>query len=199
MTTEPTSDWGRGSWMQTFTGRQFFPLDPAADEVDPSDIAHALSLICRYGGHTLRFYSVAEHCVLMSHAVADEHALWALLHDATEAYVGDMVRPLKHHLPQYQAIEARVWDVIALRFGLRGFNQVTPAMPVEVKEADNRILLDERAALLAPPPHAWQQDGLEPLGVRVQGWPPEVAELRYRARLQELTGMDSWEWLGMER
>ena len=66
MTTEPS--WARGSWMQTFTGRQFFPLDPHPNDVDPVDIAHALSLICRYGGHTRRFYSVAEHCVLLSYA-----------------------------------------------------------------------------------------------------------------------------------
>jgi hypothetical protein len=85
----------RGDWMQTFTGRAFYPLDPRPEDIDPVDIAHALSLICRYGGHSSRFYSVAEHCVLMSHAVAPEHALWALLHDATEAYLGDMIRPLK--------------------------------------------------------------------------------------------------------
>ncbi len=183
---EPTSDWGRGSWMQTFTGRQFFPLDPRAEEIDPVDIAHALSLICRYGGHTRRFYSVAEHCWLMSYAVAPEHALWALLHDATEAYVGDMVRPLKHHLPEYQAAEARVWAAIALRFGLRELDALPPAMPAEVKEADNRILLDERAALLTAPPAAWQQDDLEPLGVDVRGVSPEIAEWRYKTRLTEL-------------
>lgn len=56
----------RGDWMQTYTGRRFYPLDPRPDEIDPEDIAHALSLLCRYGGHVDRFYSVAEHCVLMS-------------------------------------------------------------------------------------------------------------------------------------
>src|SRR5690349_636686 len=113
--------WLRGSWMQTFTGRQFYPLDPRLDEIDPLDIAHALSMICRYGGHTKHFYSVAEHCLLMSHAVAPEYALWALLHDATEAYVGDMVRPLKHHMPDYRQIEDNLMEVIAERFGLSGW------------------------------------------------------------------------------
>lgn len=73
--------WSRGDWMQTYTGRRFYPLDPRSDEIDPADIAHALSLLCRYGGHVDRFYSVAEHCVLMSewvslgwHASRNTHA-----------------------------------------------------------------------------------------------------------------------------
>lgn len=181
----PSSDWGRGSWMQTFTGRQFFPLSPRPDEVDPVDIAHALSMICRYGGHTTRFYSVAEHCVLMSYAVPAEDALAALLHDATEAYVGDMVRPLKHHMPAYRDIEDGVMFAIAVRFGLPH-----GAMPAAVKEADNRILLDERAALLTVPPADWQQEDLEPLGVEVSGWGPAYAEYQYAERLAELTGGD---------
>lgn len=185
--TEPSSAWGRGSWMQTFTGRQFFPMDPRAEEVDPVDIAHALSMICRYGGHTRRFYSVAEHCVLMSHAVAPEHALWALLHDATEAYVGDMVRPLKHHMPAYRDVEDRLMVVILERFGLELVDG-DELIPAAVKEADNRILLDERAAVLSPPPADWQIEDLEPLGVHVAGWSPVEAELMYGERLHELLG-----------
>lgn len=170
----------RGDWMQTFTGRQFWPMDPRPDEVDPSDIAHALSMLCRYNGHVDRFYSVAEHCVLMSEAVAPEHALWALLHDATEAYVGDMVRPLKRHMPDYVAAEDRVMAVIGERFGLTG------SMPAEVKDADNRILLTERAALLSTPPAPWGLEHLEPLPVHVVGWDPFYAEARYLDRLYEL-------------
>jgi hypothetical protein len=179
------SEWLRGSWMQTYTGRQFFPLDPRPEDIDPLDIAHALSLICRYGGHTKRFYSVAEHCVLMADAVEPEFALWALLHDATEAYVGDMVRPLKHHMPEYRAVEDRLMAVIAERFGLSG------TMPAAVKEADNRILLDERAVLLSEPPEVWQQDGLEPLGVRVRAFSPEIAEKEYLLSLRILTSRRS--------
>lgn len=173
--------WLRGSWMQTFTGRQFYPLDPRPEEIDSRDVAHALSLICRYGGHTSRFYSVAEHCLLMSDAVPESVALWALLHDATEAYVGDMVRPLKHHMPDYRQIEENLMEVIAERFGLDGW-----AIPAAVKEADNRILLDERAALLSEPPEAWQQDGMEPLGVVVFGMDPRDIERAYLGRLRDL-------------
>lgn len=183
MTTEP---WERGSWMQTFTGKQFYPLAPRAEDIDPTDIAHALSLICRYGGHTTRFYSVAEHCVILSHVVAPEHALEALLHDATEAYVGDMVRPLKHHMPDYREVEQRVWSAITLRFNLREENARPRDLAAEVVDADNRILLDERAAVLAPTDHTWQQDDLLPLGVTIRAWDPPSAEWIYRDRLEEL-------------
>jgi len=173
--------WTRGDWMQTFTGRQFYPMDPHPNDVDPLDIAHALSLLCRYNGHVTRFYSVAEHCILMSRAVAPDHALWALLHDATEAYVGDMIRPLKRSMPDYRAAEDQVMRAIAARFG------IADAMPAEVHEADSRILLTERDALMRPSGHAWGIDGLEPLPVEIIGWPPRVAEREYLARLAELT------------
>lgn len=186
MTTDQQA-WSDGAWMQTYTGRAFRPTNPTPDDVDPLDIAHALSLICRYGGHTKWFYSVAEHCVLMSHAVPEEDALAALLHDATEAYVGDMVRPLKQQLPAYQLAEARVWSAVARRFDLGAMLELGP-LPRSVKEADNRILLDERAALLTAPPHPWAVDELAPLGVQIEAWEPWEAEQRYLARLHDLAG-----------
>jgi hypothetical protein len=177
------SEFVRGDWMQTYTGRAFFPMDPDPDDIDPDDIAHALSLLCRYNGHVDRFYSVAEHCVLVSRAVPAEDALWGLLHDATEAYVGDMIRPLKRSMPEYRAAEDRVMAAIATRFGLTG------EMPASVKNADNRILLTERAALMsAAPPRAWMQDGLEPLPVTVHGWYPTGAEAQFAFRLYDLLG-----------
>lgn len=172
----------RGSWIQTFTGRAFWPLDPRADEIDPADISHALAHLCRYNGHVRRHLSVAEHCVLMSHAVSPGNALWALLHDATEAYMGDMIRPLKRHMPSFAAAEDRLMAVICVRFGL------DPVMPAEVHEADSRILVDERNALMAPPPLPWPGDErVERLGVEIHGWSPSEAEARYLARLRELT------------
>ncbi|MBV9870479.1 MAG: hypothetical protein JO214_07635 [Frankiaceae bacterium] len=170
----------RGDWMQTYTGRRFYPMSPRSDEIDPADIAHALSLICRYAGHVERFYSVAEHCVLMSQAVAPENALAALLHDATEAYVVDVPRPLKRYLADYRAIEQATWTAIAIRFG------VELTLPSEVDEADNRILVNERRELL-PRAEAWPAiDDLEPLPVAVVAWAPAIAERRYLERLTEL-------------
>lgn len=187
MTAEQHAPVSTDGWMQTYTGRAFFPMAPRVADVDPLDIAHALAHICRYGGHTHAFYSVAEHCVLMSHWVEREAgaaaALWALLHDATEAYVGDVVRPLKRQMPDYTAAEAHLMDVICARFGL------DPTTPAIVKEADNRILQNERAALLRPPPRPWESvEQLEPLpDVVVEAWRPEVAELKYLSRLASLT------------
>lgn len=200
MENETEVSWRRGNWMQTFTGKQFYPLDAIVDDIDSTDIAHALSHICRYGGHVDRFYSVAEHCFLMSQAVRPENRLWALLHDATEAYIGDMVRPLKLHMPNYVDVEDRLMAVIAQRFGLktewrlletgqwigttfRRFD--VPVMPDEVREADSRILLTERAALMANTRHPWDIEGLVPLPVEIQGWGPERAKMEYALALED--------------
>ena len=169
-----------GDWMQVHSGARFYPLDPRPDEIDVADIAHALSLLCRYGGHVDRFYSVAEHCVLMSYAVAPEHALAALLHDATEAYVVDVPRPLKRYLTNYREIEALVWNAICLRFRLAG------DLPAEVKDADDRILLTERDALMSNTRYPWMLEGMTPLPVTIIGWSPGHAEGRYLRRLAEL-------------
>ena len=167
MTAALTHEARRGDWMQTFTGRMFWPLDPRADEIEIEDIAHALSMQCRYAGHCTRFYSVAEHCVLLAGAVEEHHALWALLHDASEAYLVDVPRPVKPFLTGYRFAEAHVMAAVAERFGLG-------PMPEEVKDADNRILEDERQQIMAPAPKAWNVGPA--LGVTVHGWEPERAE-----------------------
>lgn len=179
--TDRPADWMRGDWLQTYTGRAFYPFDPRPDDIDPTDIAHALSLLCRYAGHVARMYSVAEHCVLVSHAVPAEHALWGLLHDATEAYLVDLPRPVKRALPEYVAAERTVMDAICFRFGLE------PSEPPAVKEADTRILCDERAELMGPSPLPWKAvENVQPLGCPIEGWEPKRAEAEYTARLAEL-------------
>lgn len=178
--------------MQTYAGVQFWPLDPRPEEIVWQDIASALSKMCRFGGHTHTFYSVAEHCVLMSRWIEDKTgdrklALAALLHDAAEAYVGDMVRPLKQHMPDFKAVEQRLMDMIAMKVGL---NDIYPG---EVREADNRILLDERKAVLGPKPAEWFQDieGIEPLGVHIEALPWWRARYEWAARLQGLAGVEA--------
>lgn len=163
-----------GDWMQTYTGQRFYPLDPRVDEIDIGDIAHALSLQCRYGGHVKHFYSVAEHSVLLARHLADfgpDAAMWALLHDASEAYAADVIRPLKRHLTNYREIEAGLMAAIAERFGLRG------TMPDVVKDADDRIIADERAQNLVPIP--WDNVPGPALGVVLQFWTPQVAECMF--------------------
>jgi hypothetical protein len=172
----------RGDWMQTFTGRQFWPLDPRPDEVDILDIAHALANQCRYAGHCRRFYSVAEHCVLLSRAVAPEHRLWALLHDSAEAYLVDLPRPVKRHVVGYHMAEAAVMAAICLRFGLK------PEMPEAVHDADYRILRDELEQNMAPPPSRWPVQDEAPLGVSLRFWDPGEAEFWFLKEFKALTG-----------
>jgi hypothetical protein len=138
-----------GDWMQTYTGRQFWPLDPRPEEVFIEDIAHALSMLCRFGGHCLRYYSVAEHSIYVSRLLPPEVALVGLLHDATEAYVADVPRPLKRFIPGYKEVEEAVWLAVARRFGLPS------AVPVEVKSADNAALATEAIQVMASPPSPW--------------------------------------------
>ena len=164
------SEGRKGDWMQTFTGRQFWPLDPRPEDVDILDIAHALANQCRYAGHCRRFYSVAEHSVLLARAVAPEHRLWALLHDAAEAYLVDLPRPVKRQVVGYHLAEAAVMAAICWRFGL------APEMPDAVHEADYRILRDELEQNMAAPPSRWPVQDEAPLGVTLRFWTPDQAE-----------------------
>jgi hypothetical protein len=168
------------AWIQTFSGRAFYPLAPQPAHIDLIDVAHGLSQMCRYGGQCRVFYSVAEHSVLLSHAVPPSLARWALMHDSSEAFLCDVPRPIKPYLGGYYAIEARVMEAVALRFGLPW------PMPAELKPYDDRILLNEQARLMAPPPMPWNVPG-EPLaGVTPVGWLPMQAKVRFLDRAEEL-------------
>jgi hypothetical protein len=163
--------------MQTFGSRQFWPLDPRSAEIELVDIAHALSMQCRYAGHCLRFYSVAEHCVhvatwLMQQGYSADSALKGLLHDATEAYLVDVPRPVKPFLPGYREAEAKLWSVVC------EWAELTDAMPAEVHAADNAILVDEMAQNMGPAPAPWSIPA-SGLGVTLQYWAPAEAEARY--------------------
>ena len=182
------NDWHRGDWMETYTGRKFYPFDPKPEDIDIRDIAHALAMTCRYNGHTKFHYSVAQHSVLVARHVARGERLRALLHDAAEAYIGDMIRPLKKS-PQMQTflwLEAKVEAAIATKFDLP-----QPLCHGSIKEADNRILLDERAALLSDSGHDWAgMDGLEPLGVCIEEWSPKKAKREFMAAFYTHSQLD---------
>lgn len=93
------------NWILTSTGKRFDLLEPDADMIDPWDICHSLAHLCRFNGHTREFYSVAQHSCIVAELVPEEHKLAALLHDATEAYLGDITRPLKQWMPDYRGFE----------------------------------------------------------------------------------------------
>lgn len=181
-------DGRRGTWMQTFTGRKFWPLDPLASEIDIADVAHGLAMTCRYGGQCQRFYSVAEHAFLVSFLVPAEFARHGLLHDSAEAYIGDMIRPLKHQpeMAEFRRAEAAIEHAVAEAFGL----EWTPEAIAAVKEFDDRILVDEIASLMADPP-AYMTGRLaeiEPAGAFIGGWSPDSAEWHFLKRFRQLFG-----------
>lgn len=170
----------RGDWIQTHSGRAFWPLDPRAEEMAIEDVAHSLSQLCRFNGHCRRFYSVAQHSVLASRIAAPRHALWTLLHDAAEAYLGDMTRPLKKSLTAFGIAENRVLKVVAQKFGLEW------PMPEAVKRADNTMLVTEARDLMSRPPSPWGM-AEKPLTGKIKPWSSRVAERRFLKRFRELT------------
>lgn len=165
-----------GGWMRTWTGRKFWPLDPRPEDVSIEDIAHALANICRFGGHC-PFYSVAQHSVLVSRLVSERLKPLALLHDAAEAYVGDMVRPLKLFMPPFIGVEGRIQRVICQHFCLPW-----PA-PSAVKDADDIMLVVEARILLGV--HAEQEwpscADVPVVDVAFEPLPPDRAEAAFLA------------------
>jgi hypothetical protein len=130
--------------MQTYTGRAFYPMDPQPEDVDIIDIAHALSLICRFGGHCDRSYTVCEHSLLVADIVAHlepndyQAQLWGLMHDSAEAYTGDVIQPIKYSSPEVTAIFKQMEDG-CLEAIAEALDLPLPMSPI-VKRADDLAL-----------------------------------------------------------
>jgi len=168
----------------THSGVLVNPLDPDPDTICIEDIVWSLAQQCRYNGHTSDFYSVAEHSVYVSRFVKPENALYGLLHDATEAYLCDVPRPIKPLLVGYYEIEDTLMKCIAAKFGL-------PAtMPLDVKQVDGAMLLPERDRLMPSDIGDWTQlEGAPDLRekVTIACLQPEAARQLFWERLKELT------------
>jgi hypothetical protein len=174
-----------GNWMQTYSGKAFYPYDLRVEDFCIEDIAHALSMLCRYGGHCKKFYSVAEHSVLLSYEVPLEDALAGLMHDATEAYLVDMPRPIKVGFPQYKEMEGKLWSAICSKFNL------AEELPASVKKADNDMLWHECAAIMAPLPAGcnWGMGSMKPEVVKpfiIQCMPWREAKIAFLDRFRQL-------------
>lgn len=180
--TDADRGWFPGDFMQTYTGLRFYPGNPQPDQICIEDIAHGLSMTVRYGGHCKFFYTVAEHCCHLHDAAPEEFQMWALMHDAAEAYLGDIPRPLKLMLPDFKVIEAKVEQVIEDKYDM----QFSPNEKAYVKNLDSRILIDERDQVMLHTEDKWFTDGMEPLGVIIRGWAPQEAKIEFleRAYLQ---------------
>ena len=165
--------------IQTYTGKRFSPDDPRPENLDIRDIAHSLSLLCRYNGHCQAFYSVADHSVRVSHQCPPEAAMWGLLHDLGEAYLGDMPRPIKTFFPDFVAFEDRLLQVAAEAFCLPW------PMPPQVRQADDLLLVTEMRDLMVPMPDISALE-IVPLMAAVVPLSPVEAEQAYLDRYEEL-------------
>lgn len=169
----------KGPCIRLQSGAWLDLLDPETSDFTIEDVAHGLAHTCRYAGQANGFYSVAEHSLLVSD-VATGHELPALLHDAAEAFIGDVTRPLKQLLPEYRRIEAALERTVFARFGVK-------TMPAAVKEADLRVLAAEQAQIMPPGTDSWAAEAdVEPAAVVVEHLPPSEAKARFLARYHQL-------------
>jgi uncharacterized protein len=151
------------------SGILFDVFEPKAENIRIVDIAHALSNLCRYGGHSPRFYSVAQHCVICSHQEGTPiEKLEFLLHDASEAYMVDLPRPIKRNIEQYRTIEDNLLKVIFEHFGL------TFPLTDKVHQVDNDVLAFEYDNFYTNP------------NSEFEFWSPEKAKAEFLARFEDL-------------
>jgi len=157
----------KDAWIQTYTGKKFYIDDPKPEDIDIRDIAHSLSMSCRFGGHCNYFYSVAEHCIRMvkyiyprtvdqsqSIGSIEIKGKFALLHDAAEAYLRDFPKPLKMLLPEYSQYETVLLDKILNKFGVDRYDNSQEWSDVML--ADVRILATEKKCIMSPEPDDWK-------------------------------------------
>lgn len=174
------------SAIETRSGRLFSLVDPRPEDVDIKDIAHALSQLCRFTGHTRMFYSVAQHCIHVSYLVPDELALQGLLHDASEAYIGDLSSPLKAVVDslaggRLRRLEDEILEAIAERFGVP-----FPFDP-RVKEADLISMMTEVRDFMPGTPSYWAGVPVLPHPGFLASWSPHMVRDQYLRRFKELT------------
>lgn len=167
--------------IQTFSGSHIDFVNIEENQYNIWDIAHALSNICRFSGHSLDFYSVAQHCVIASRTVPLEYAYDTLMHDMTEAYLGDISSPLKKLLHDYTAIEHKFEQHMRRYFGCE------PVMSDVVKNIDLVMLATERRDLMFDTGVHWPiLDGVTPLSERIECWTPSKAKIEFINRYMEL-------------
>ena len=178
----------RSGWLHTYKGVKFYPSSPKIEEIDIEDIAHALANVCRFGGHTRKFYSVAQHSVIVSKIIAKGFEKEGLLHDAPEAYIGDMVRPIKNVSEvgaAFKKIEKIVADAVEKRFKIRALDSE------EVQVADDTVLATEaRDIMHGTKDWTLIRDGITPMNAEVIPMSPEESERLFMQRYYELFPQD---------
>lgn len=171
-------------YIDTFSGRKIYVLNPDPNEIVIEDIAHALSLITRFGGHTTRFYSVAQHSIYVSQICESRDALWGLLHDATEAYIGDIPKPIKalHEMESFKKAEDNLQKVIMQKF------QLDTGRPPNVKTADIRMLMAEKLQLMTNSDLKLDKfPGISPAEIKIEDLSSSTVEQSFLKRFYELS------------
>lgn len=164
----------------TRSGQYFDFIDPSGYRLEVEDIAHGLSNCCRFAGQCKTFYSVAQHSVYLSRIVPEEDALAGLFHDCAEAFLGDVSKPLKRLLPDYQAIEKRIEAALFEKLG------IPFPLPASIKKADRQMLYTEKCALMPPHYDVWAAADPEPTGIIVTPLWPDEAFAAFMERYREL-------------
>lgn len=167
------------TFIQSYSGRSIDFLDPKVEQIDIDDIAHALSLLCRFGGHCRQFYSVAQHSVIASWNVKQKFALEALLHDSTEAFLVDMPRPIKQVLKGYRDIEKGLDKVIREKFNLP--EEMTKAVHL----VDNQMLATEKRDLMKISERPWSELP-DPFSFEIKPWSSKRSYKEFLERYHEL-------------
>jgi len=167
------------------SGAYFDFEDPHSSDFTIDDIAHGLAHICRFTGQCRQFYSVAEHSVHASRIVAPELAFEALMHDAPEAFIGDIAKPLKMLLPSYRRIEDLAERAVFQRYGL-----TSPLSPA-VKEADRKMLRAEQAQAMRNDDHWPAYSNTDAAPITLRFWAPGAAKAMFLARFRELAGIQT--------
>ena len=155
------------------SGNYFDFLDPENSEFTIEDIAHGLSMVCRFAGQCAHFYSVAQHSVYVARLVPQSDRYFGLMHDAAEAFIGDMTKPLKDIVPEYRTIERRVEAAIAARF------ELPEIMPVSVEEADVVMLATEQRVLMHNRDDWNYTRGRAPAEIDIEDWSPAQAKAAF--------------------
>ena len=161
-------------------GSYFDFLDPSGSVFSIEDIAHGLSMTCRFAGQCSRFYSVAQHSVHVASLVPAADAYAALMHDAAEAFIGDVSKPLKDLLPEYRVIEDQVEAAIARRFHL------PDRLPASVKEADIVMLATEQLQLMCNRDDWNYTRGRQPADLQIPTWSPGKAKAEFLSTFERL-------------
>ncbi len=181
---DPRIKTAKGPTILLHSGHYFDLLDPASSRFTLGDIAQGLANTCRFTGQCRRFYSVAEHSWHASFLVPERFQLAALMHDAAEAFIGDVTRPLKQLLPEYRAIEKRIEAVIAERFKL-GRDCDDPV----VKHADMQMLAAEQKALMPATGGEWAMlANISVPTIKFRHWSTIEGSERWLHRYSVLTG-----------